>query len=96
MIKILAASAALALAAGSAMASPSANASIVVRTSDLDIANPADQQRLQKRLETAALEVCGAQRDSARMVKIAIKRSDCFHETLAQASSQVQTSMAVR
>jgi UrcA family protein len=96
MLKIIAVSTALAMVAGAAVAAPAGYGSAVVRVSDIDVGRPADVARLQKRLETAALETCGAQADSVRMVRQAIARSDCYRETLAQASAQVQTGLATR
>lgn len=96
MLTIIAVSTALALAAGAAVAAPAGYGSTVVRVGDLDLGRPADVERLQRRLETAALEVCGAHAGSVRMVKQAVARSDCYRETLAQASAQVRTGMAIR
>ncbi|CAN7524508.1 UrcA family protein [Phenylobacterium sp. LjRoot164] len=96
MLKIIAVSTALALVAGAAVAAPAGYGSAVVRIGDIDAGRPADVARLQKRLEAAALEACGAQADSVRMVKQAIARSDCYRETLARASAQVRTGLATR
>ncbi|KQW73179.1 hypothetical protein ASE17_09530 [Phenylobacterium sp. Root77] len=96
MLKIFAISAALAMVAGSAVAAPAGFGSSVIRVADLNAGRPADVERLQKRLETASLAACGAQEASARMVKQAIARSDCYKETLAQASAQVRTGLAIR
>lgn len=97
MIKMIAVSAALALIAGSAVAAPPAgHGTAKVKVSDIDTNRPADTKRLQDRLETAALEACGAQPDSVRAVKWSVQRSDCYRETLAQAKSSVATTMALR
>ena len=96
MLKIFAISAAATLLAGSALAAPAGYGSAVVRVGDLNAGRPADVERLQKRLETASLEACGAYEGSARMVKQAIARSDCYRETLAQASAQVRAGQAIR
>ncbi len=96
MLKIFAISTALVLVAGSPVAAPAGYGAAVVRVGDLDAGRPADVERLQKRLEAASLEACGAQDASARMVKQAIARSDCYRETLAQASAQVRAGLAIR
>ena len=96
MLKIIAISTAFALAAGAAVAAPAGYGAAVVRVGDLDLGRPADVERLQRRLETAALEVCGAHAGSVRMVKQAVARSDCYREALAQASVQVRSGMAIR
>ena len=64
MLKIIAVSTALALAAGAAVAAPAGYGSAVVRVGDLDLGRPADVERLQRRLETAALEVSPDQMDA--------------------------------
>jgi UrcA family protein len=97
MIKIVAVSAALALIAGSAVAAAPANiGTAVVKTGDLNTARSSDVRTLQKRLEAAALEVCGAKEASVRAVKWAVARSDCYRETLAQATTSAKTSLAIR
>lgn len=96
MLKIIAVSAALALVAGSTAAAPVGHGTSVVRLSDLDLSRPADAQRLQRRLETAALEACGAREGSVRMIRTTVLRSDCYRETLADASLKVRTSLASR
>lgn len=100
MMKIFATTAAFALIAGSAFAgTPAAPVGYdyaVVKLADLDRLNPTDAKRLEHRLTAAALQACGAQRFSAREVKLAIADSDCFRDTLAEARSAAQTQMASR
>lgn len=97
MLKPFAGALALALIAAPSFAATSANLpQASVRISDLNLSSPADQARLQKRVETAALAVCGASRDSVRIVKWAVERSACYKETLAQASSSAQVAIAER
>ena len=84
------------MVAGAAVAPPAGYGSAFVRVGDIDAASPPDVARLQKRLEAAALEAGGAQAGNVRMVKQAVARSDCYRETLAQASAQVRTGMAIR
>lgn len=88
MLKIIAVSTAFALAAGAASAAPFGFGSTVVRVGGLDLSDPADVRRLERRLDAAALEVCGAPRGSVRMVRMSVARSDCFRETRAQAAQQ--------
>jgi UrcA family protein len=97
MIKILAVSAVLVLTAGSAVAgAPSNVGTAVVKTGDINPGRASDVRTLQKRLETAALEVCGAKEASVRAVKWAVARSDCYRETLAQATTSAKTTLAIR
>ena len=96
MLKIIAVSAALALVAGAASAAPAGSATVVVRADGLNLSNPSDVRRLDRRLDAAAMEVCGAPSGSVRMVRTAVARSDCFRETRAQAAQQVPTGLAAR
>ena len=75
MLKIIAVSTALALAAGAAVAAPAGYGSTVVRVGDLDLGRPADVERLQRRLESAALEVCGAHAGSVQPAKANSRQS---------------------
>lgn len=96
MLKIFAVSTALALVAGAASAAPLGFSSVVVRTGGLDLDNPADVRRLDRRLDAAAMEVCGAPRGSVRMLRTVVARSDCFRETRAQAAQLVAVGPAAR
>lgn len=87
MLDILTSSIAAMLAAGAVSAAPAGHGSETVRVGDLDLAKPADVARLDRRLEKAALAACGAYDGSVRMMKMAIARSDCYRETLAQAKA---------
>ncbi len=99
-MKILALSAAFAVISSSAFAAapvgPVGYDYAVVQLSDLDIAQPADARRLEKRLQTASLAACGAQRFSARDVKRAVAGSDCYRETLAEARISAEAKLAGR
>lgn len=99
-MKILALSAAFAVIGSSAFAAapvrPVGYEYAIVRLADLDLAQPADARRLEKRLETAAMAACGAQRFSARDVKRAIAGSDCYRETLAEARISAEAKLAAR
>ena len=104
-MKILALSAAFAVISSSAFAAAAAPVGpvgpvgydyAIVRLADLDIGQPADARRLEKRLETASMAACGAQRFSARDVKRAIAGSDCYRETLAEARISAEAKLAAR
>lgn len=89
MLKIIAVSTAFALIAGAAHATPPGFRSTVVRVGGLDLNNPADVRRLERRLDAAALDVCGAPNGSVRMVKMMVARSECFRETRAQTAQDL-------
>lgn len=99
-MKILALSAAFAVIASSALAATPAGPVgydyAVVRLGDLDTSQPADARRLEKRLQTASLSACGAQRFSARDVKRAVAGSDCYRETLTEARASAEARLAAR
>mgnify|MGYP001601866493 CR=1 FL=1 len=102
-MKILALSAAFAVISSSAFAAapvgpvgPVGYDYAIVRLADLDIGQPADARRLEKRLETASMAACGAQRFSARDVKRAVAGSDCYRETLAEARISAEAKLAAR
>jgi UrcA family protein len=97
MLKPLAGALALALVAAPAFAAaPPGTQSTSVRIGDLDLSRPSDNVRLEKRVKAAAMEVCGAHEDSVRVLKRAVLRSDCYKETLAQASTSARTALAIR
>ena len=99
-MKILARSAAFAVISSSAFAAapvgPVGYDYAIVRLADLDINQTADARRLEKRLATASMAACGAQRFSARDVKRAIAGSDCYRETLAEARISAEAKLAAR
>jgi UrcA family protein len=99
-MKILALSAAFAVITSSALAATPAGPAgydyAVVRLADLDMSQPADARLLEKRLQTASLSACGAQRFSARDVKRAVAGSDCYRETLAQARTSTEAKLTGR
>lgn len=69
-----------------AVATPAAAGSTAgVRLGSLDLTNPADAAVIAQRIDRAAADVCGASRFSARQVQVAIRRSDCYRETLDRA-----------
>ena len=83
--------AALLLMAGAASAAETTN--IAVRAK-LDPNNPAERQVLLQRINTAALEACGAQRGSFVEVKRAVAASACHRDAVAGAVAQLKTSQA--
>ena len=99
-MKIFALSAAFAVVATSAVAAAPAGPVgydyAVVRLADIDMSQPADARRLDKRLQTASLSACGAQRFSAREVKRAVAGSDCYRDALAEARTSAEAKLAVR
>lgn len=56
-----------------------------VRYGDLDLERTADAQVLLRRLDRAALSVCGASIVSVREQQRAVRASACFRETLGRA-----------
>jgi UrcA family protein len=70
-------------------AAASAGQMVAVRTDDLSLSRPADAQRLLRRLDRAALDVCGASIVSVREMQAATRASDCYAQAMAQAVAQV-------
>jgi len=95
MLKILTGLAAAALAA-SALSAPAAAASadddsIVVSYAGLDLSNPADAARLERRLKAAARAVCS---DAPMLdIIVAAKVQACQDEALARARSEMRIAM---
>lgn len=85
-------SAALALAALSLAPAPAAAAAApqgqTVRYDDLDLARPADVERLERRIDQAARSVCGYGVERTGLGEFARSRA-CFATTRAQARRQV-------
>ncbi|MGR4866802.1 UrcA family protein [Caulobacter sp. LARHSG274] len=96
MKTLIAATAALLLLAGAGAASAAASetASVAVRTDRLDPSNPRDAERIMKRIDTAALEVCGAYRGSFVELKRVVAASDCHRDAVANAVAQLKSSQA--
>ncbi|WP_374470871.1 UrcA family protein [Phenylobacterium sp.] len=80
---------ALALALIVPAAAQAREESVAVRTGDLSLSRQADAQRLLRRLDRAALDVCGASISSVREVQAAIRASDCYAQAMDQAVAQV-------
>ncbi len=68
--------------------------SIPVSKAKLDLNNPQDTQRLMRRIDTAALEACGADAHSFVEVKRAVAASACHRDAVAGARAQLNSSQA--
>ena len=84
---------AMAAAGHAAVAGESDAALEAVRVSyaDLNLTNPADSAVMLERLRGAALEACGAPVQSVKDWRWAVRRSDCFKESMARAVSQLHS-----
>lgn len=84
----------LAFATTPALAAPAADGdgdSYTVRIKDLNLASPADQQRLETRIKSAARSLC---RPSARSVAEMTRQAQCMTETVASAQPQIDRAVA--
>jgi UrcA family protein len=79
--------------AGQAAAGESDAALEAVRVSyaDLNLSNPSDSAVMLERLRGAAMEACGAPVQSVKEWRWAVRRSDCFKESMARAVSQLHS-----
>ena len=68
--------------------------SIPVSKTKLDLNNPRDAQVMMRRINTAALEACGADAHSFSEVKRAVAASPCHRDAVAGAVAQLSTSQA--
>ena len=68
--------------------------SIPVSKTKLDLNNPRDAQVMMRRINTAALEACGADAHSFPDVKRAVAASPCHRDAVAGAVAQLSTSQA--
>ena len=95
---LIASTAALMVLAGAAVANAGAvsadTTSIAVRTAKLDLSNPRDARLAMLRIDTAAMEACGAQRGSFTEVKRAVAASTCHRDAVANAVAQMKSSQA--
>ncbi|MCR5878715.1 UrcA family protein [Phenylobacterium sp. J367] len=64
------------------MAAPAVAAERSVATADLTLSRPADAQRVLRRLDQAALEVCGASVNSVTETRRAARASDCYAQAM--------------
>jgi UrcA family protein len=83
-------------AAPFAAAAPAASetVSIAVSKAKLDLSNPRDAQRMMRRIDTAALEACGADVHSLTEVKRAVAASACHQDAVAGAVAQLHSTQA--
>ncbi|MDB5455869.1 MAG: UrcA family protein [Caulobacter sp.] len=96
---LIASTAALMVLSGATFATaaeaPSADTTrIAVHTGKLDLANPRDAKVAMARIDTAAMEACGAQRGSFTEVKRAVAASACHRDAVANAVAQLKSSQA--
>ena len=94
MKTFIAATAALLLLSGASIASAAETTTSVAVRSTLDPSNPRDRQVLLQRIDTAAMEACGAQRGSFAEVKRAVAASACHRDAVAGAVAQLKSSQA--
>ncbi|WP_165186808.1 UrcA family protein [Caulobacter soli] len=98
MKTLVASTAALFLLAGAsfAVAAPAdtETVSIPVSKAKLDVNNPQDAQVLMRRINTAALQACGADSHSFTEVKRAVAASACHRDAVAGAVTQLHSSQA--
>ena len=96
MKTLIAATAALLVLAGAGVAAAAApeTTSVAVRTAKLDLNNPRDAERMMKRIDTAAMEVCGAYRGSLVELKRVVAASACHRDAVANAVAQLKSSQA--
>lgn len=98
MKTLLASTAALLVLAGASFAgaaqADTETVSIPVSKAKLDLNNPQDAQVLMRRINTAALQACGADAHSFADVKRAVAASPCHRDAVAGAVAQLNTSQA--
>lgn len=88
---ILAAALALPIAAPAA-ATGDDTVTVAVRIADLDLARTGDQQRLARRIDTAARSICFT---GARDIASRIAESRCVEQALASAAPQAERAIAL-
>lgn len=83
-------SGALALAAAFSPALPAfASDSRVVRYDDLNLASPAGQERLQRRIDSAARDVCGGGSATRESLAVLAQTQKCIAQAKTRAQAQV-------
>jgi UrcA family protein len=84
---------AMAAAGQAAVAGESDAALEAVRVSyaDLNLGNPADSAVMLDRLRGAAMEACGAPVQSVKDWRWAVRRSDCFRQSMARAVADLHS-----
>ena len=90
---ILAAAAALAGAATVFAAPAAAEDSVGIKYSDLDLSTRAGQQKLDRRIDSAAREACGMEIQTGRFTTSTAQRQ-CLAQTKASVHEQVAESIA--
>lgn len=72
----------------SAMAAHANPAEVVLRNIDLHPATAAAARHSVRRIDTAALELCGASEGSTNQIQRAMRKSDCWQEAAGNAVRQ--------
>lgn len=85
MNRLTACALALALAAPALAHAESVTSTIAVSSAGLDLGQAADARLMLRRLDHAALKVCGASRVSVEAYKDAVRRSVCYRDGMSQA-----------
>ncbi len=98
MKTLVASTAALLLLAGASSAlaaqAETETVSIPVSKAKLDLNNPQDTQVMMRRINTAALQACGADAHSFPEVRRAVAASACHRDAVAGAVTQLHSSQA--
>jgi UrcA family protein len=92
MLKTLILSASIALAAAVPAAAVDSDERVAVRIDDLDLANPNDQQRLDRRVSAAARRICV---DGERGVLAMQREQRCIALALESAAPQAERAIAL-
>ncbi len=88
-MKLLAASALLALIVAAPASAGTVTTSIAVSPAGLDLASGAGATAMAGRIERAAVRACGASSFSVRDYQAAVKRSACFRDAVASAQASL-------
>ncbi len=86
--------AALALAAPATASTGQVTTRIAVPTTGLDLNRPADAKLMARRLDQAAIRVCGASDFSARQHQAAVRQSACYRDAMSQATASLKAAAA--
>ena len=76
-------------AAVQAAPAPQITSSVAARHGDLDLNNPAHASIMLRRLDVAALSVCGASDGSLSEIKTAVRRTSCYVDAMNGAVSRL-------
>lgn len=88
-MKLLAASALLAMAIAAPAAAASVTTSIAVSPAGLDLNSASGASVMAGRIERAAIRACGASSFSVRDYQAAVRRSSCFQDAVASAQARL-------